>query len=949
MKRIALILAAIIAALANASAVSISKDEALNLVKQQLGNEPFDYYVTSVNEVYDDGNESCILDSIPNETWLKCPQKKWLFFVDEQPMTNWDHKCSFFYIPQEIPEPTEDKIPIVKFKGNRYPGGIKLDLIETHRVKHSESQHINPIKIKKVYHDIDWLTSTYFSGDVVLIIGGGYNDESSYSTHWNDCKYFYDVITQKCNAIPNSTYIYFGGGAGRYVTDGWHDTKIPTAIGEDDYCSNNIKSITRNNVLNLFKQIKQDYYDSETGNCGINNLIVFVSCHGSIDKQGKPFLCMWQGNDSEYNKFENHRLYASELKSLLDSIKSKYQTVILGNCYSGAFLNTLKAPGRTIMTACGPEELSHGGTDYSMNFDYDFFVNHITNAINGIDYRGDTIDADENKDGIISLKEAFGYACERDTKDVKQYAHADEHPMYCSTPAWVGQEMSFDHDVDSSLLYVRDNLLDSGNMRTTADINCWNSPDIWVRSHQDGLENQFSEPIDAKCDTAYIYTRIGNLGIRNFNGKISSKTLELYWSKPSLTANCWHNNYSGGFIDSVRIAQNIAVDSSVVLCTPWVIPTAYKGMRASCMGNVRILARIRDNMDSLYAATPNIPQTLREISNSRYLADKNRIIIANGGGSEIMPLTIQNSSDSVLNVNLVLSADSLERKQPLFEKMELYVTLSPSLAQSWTANGSKGRNIKVLSAKPNEVRLLGYDSKIDGLSLNPGKTDSVMFTCKMIASDAIVVRGTYNFNIVSQNSNNQNMGGAAMNIRLDTTRPGIDPGIDVGDAGTIIGEDTSVTVVGNVNDLTRMMTATNIQEPVDYEWYDPDENLIATTKSVAFDDVKKGAYKLRVTAKSDGAVAYASADISKQIASRIKSISPNPFDSQTTIAFSTPCVGNETICVTSVSGNSLPVNIKCGKGDCSIVIQTSGIPSGQYLVSLLQNGKVAETLHVTKK
>ena len=251
----------------------------------------------------------------------------------------------FFYVPQEIPALIEDEIPFVKLKGRRYPGGIKLDLIETHRTKYSDSPHINPTKIKKESSDIDWWTSTYFSGDVVLIIGGGYNDASSFSTHWNDCQYFYNVITQKCNIAPHNAYIYFGGGPGRYVMNNYKDTEIPAAIGEGDYCSNYIKSITRGNVIDLFKQIKQDYYNSDMRGCAINNLIVFVSCHGSIDGHGNPFLCMWQGNDSEYNKFENHRLYASELKSLLDSIKSKYQTVILGNCYSGAFLNTLEASG----------------------------------------------------------------------------------------------------------------------------------------------------------------------------------------------------------------------------------------------------------------------------------------------------------------------------------------------------------------------------------------------------------------------------------------------------------------------------------------------------------------------------------------------------------------------------------------------------------------------------
>lgn len=946
MRVVIFILTALMAIVANANMVSISKEKALSIVKQQMGNKPFDYYAASVDAIYDDGFESCDLSAIPDVDWLKGIQKKWLFFVDEQPMAYWSHKCTFLYVPQEAQE--GDNVPVIRFSGKNYPTGLQLELLSSDRARPDSTFEVRTPKIKKNDHDLDWYLSNYFSGDVLVMIGGGYNDGTSSTAQWYDCSYFLDLISEKCNIIPGSSYFCFGGGPGHTYTTGYDSFEIPNYIGDPELLAEPIKSITKENVINLFKRIKSLYYYPDIGSCDINNLIVLIDCHGGIDYKNSnaPYLNLWHGKYKEYYKY---RLYANELRSLLDSISSRYQTVILGNCYSGAFVDALKAPGRTILAACGSDELAYGFYDDETKEGYNYFVHYVTDAINGLDSNGHNVDADSNNDGIVSLQEAFNYANKRTTDAVKQKWNDEEHPVYCSSPAWVGQEMSLNRYVDSTLLFVRDNPLDSGNMRTTADINCWNSPDIWVRCHQDGLEDQSNEQIDAKCDTAYIYTRIGNLGIRDFNGGISSKTLELYWSRPSLTANDWLNNDNGGFIDSVKIDRRIAVDSSIVLCTPWAIPASYKECKSASLGNVSILARIRDNMDSLYVATPKLPQTLRKISNSRYLAEKNRVAVANGGGSEIMPLMVLNSSDTVQNVNIALTVDSLEGQQPLFEKMELYLTLSPSLAQNWATNGSKGHNVKVLPAKPNEVQLLGYDSKIEGLSLQPGQTDSVLLTCKMIASDAIVVRGTYNFNIVSQNSSNQNFGGAALNIRLDTSRPAINPGIDIGGAGTITGGDTSITVVGPINDLTRMMTATNIQEPVDYEWYDPDENLIATTKSVTFNNVKKGAYKLRVTAKSDGAVAYASADLSKQMASCIKSISPNPFDGQMTVVFNTPCAGDETICVTSVSGNILPVNIKCSKGDDSIEIQTSDIPSGQYLVSLLQNGKVVETLHATKK
>lgn len=81
-----------------ANTVMVSKEDALAVVKQQMDNNPFDYYVASLTSVYDDGEGSCLIDSIPDIEWLKSTEGKWLFFVDEKPSTNWNHKCSFFYV-----------------------------------------------------------------------------------------------------------------------------------------------------------------------------------------------------------------------------------------------------------------------------------------------------------------------------------------------------------------------------------------------------------------------------------------------------------------------------------------------------------------------------------------------------------------------------------------------------------------------------------------------------------------------------------------------------------------------------------------------------------------------------------------------------------------------------------------------------------------------------------
>ena len=61
-----------------ANVVTVSKEDALAVVKQQMDNNPFDYYVASLTSLYDDGEGSCIIDSIPDIEWLKSSEGKWL-------------------------------------------------------------------------------------------------------------------------------------------------------------------------------------------------------------------------------------------------------------------------------------------------------------------------------------------------------------------------------------------------------------------------------------------------------------------------------------------------------------------------------------------------------------------------------------------------------------------------------------------------------------------------------------------------------------------------------------------------------------------------------------------------------------------------------------------------------------------------------------------------------
>ena len=433
-------------------------------------------------------------------------------------------------------------------------------------------------------------------------------------------------------------------------------TKVPDGFSYGDY-NVGMQPAKYKNIVETFDEIRRDSKDTTGGfqNYAISNLIVFITCHGGVDKNG-GYIHLWRGEGYEYNKYEKHELYASELKQLLDSINSLHQTIILGNCYSGTFVETLKAPGRVVISACGPNEVSSGESISETHYNFNYFVNHFTNAINGADYLGNPVDADHDHDGAVSLKEAYDYARVKATADANQ----KEHAMYSSTPSWVGKDIAFGPYRNRSNLYIRDNQLDSATMRSASGDNCWNSPDIWVRNQADGFENTYSEPLAAGSDTAYIYTRIGNLGMRDFLGSDDPRYLELFWAKPSLTTDSinWLNG-NGGLIAKRLIASGIVTDSSTVICTTWAIPATYRNSGASKSGNVGVLARISEGRGWFEDVTPDMPQSLKEITLSRYLAEKNKIILNADSKDSKIAINLKNTSDTLQKLSIFAKADSV--------------------------------------------------------------------------------------------------------------------------------------------------------------------------------------------------------------------------------------------------------------------------------------------------
>lgn len=150
-----------------------------------------------------------------------------------------------------------------------------------------------------------------------------------------------------------------------------------------------------------------------------------------------------------------------ELAIFLDRIDAYVISVFMEQCFSGGFIDDLSVSNRVISTATEEETVSWGN----------LFVELFTSALHRATRSGSAVDADNNHNGHISMREAFNYAAENDYyNEIPQYDdNGDDisHPYpipqggdgdlgaitYLESFPCVG-DFDYDGDVDGSDLAV---------------------------------------------------------------------------------------------------------------------------------------------------------------------------------------------------------------------------------------------------------------------------------------------------------------------------------------------------------------------------------------------------------------------------------------------------------------------------------------------------------------
>ncbi len=855
-------------------------------------NDTYRYYV-SQNTVRKDG-ENC-----------------WLVFVDKEPKAGWEHPCTYVYakdgsriigdftVVDSVCPPSDIRL-ISVHKNNNVPE----DTVKVRVAKGPENA---------------FAANTY-----AVILSGGKNKNSNNARYWNDCSFIYQTLTKKYRVPKGNVKVLMSDGTDPAVDMCREvgDPYISSPLDLDDDGNPEIEySATKANLRRVFSELSNELGDED-------HLFVYVIDHGGYDYQKKSsYICLW--NDE--------KLYPEELNSYLDGCEAGYISIVMGQCYSGGFVEPLRADNRLVMAACSADDLSYGCEDLP----FDEFVYHWTSAVNGVTAFGDKISADGNADGNVSLGEAYTYARQKDVYSNGDNPYASETPTYGCKAYIMFDDLSFSNIPEVGCdLFLSNNKMDTGKRPFDRSmfgngkykVILWNSSCIWARNTNDGFVNQSSENISFKGrDKVYLYAKVTNRGTKPYvYDKERPMRLLFYWAPSAfaITAADWKGivekdvSGTGGVAGGTKLEETIAPGESVVFECEW---TPYPSFVLDDIRDIDdfhacFLAGLTYNKSYL-SLEPEKETGIVHVSNTNKLSQKNlQFIDSYGQDHAKVDLGHTYSGLDSCMIRLYEINDTIA-----FREAEISLSLSPNLMSSWVNNGCKGKSITLQGKTDRRIMLKDSDSCLDAIPLMKDNKDFVRVNFNPIVSSDAMSSKEYTLDLTLTDKNGKELGGETFVFVSSAKKP----------------IDTSVKI--NIDDYGRYkLSADSNGNEMLYEWYDSDGNLIGEGASIDVPaNAKASNYTVRAKSLEDGTVSYK--EVSVPTIRKIESasvVAPGMLE----IKFSSLTSKATSLQLVSLDNNTSVREFSVPESVTGYIINVDNPLSGVSQLNLVENGQVTENM-----
>lgn len=897
-----------------AFARQVSDIDAVSFVKQNYypDNSKVNLTIAPVTSILED--HRCLPHDLPDYSWMADGVDKWLVFADEVPNAKWAHPCRYFYIPKTV----SDNFELFTYKG-AFPPGIDMYSINTARNTPGHIYYDNfPTREYTISEPNVYMDSIAAQKTLVLFIMGGHYKSANNITFFNDCAYMYQVLNQRYKIPKENITVLLGSGG--QSGDMINNYTMPMDVDFDgiDDCNGDITRASVTSVLNSYKT-RADIKDYE--------LMVFVELHGYDEgEDSEPSVTL-----KNPRKNTGDDLYASELKYMLDQIPSRAQTVVISACQSGRFPEIMSQPGRVVMASCGADQTTYDDNKYTL------FFHKLTNALNERDCHN-ALDVDTDGNHRISIEEAFEYArgdnydhYDRDSINTSWidpiYSIDLEQATYDSNPSFLGNDVSICCWNDTSALYIRDNVLDTGKEYNNTTSIPWYSSDIQIRRQPD-YRNE-TERIMPGDENVYVYVSLKNKGYKDYCGV--GKKLRINWTLPALNASypVWNGETSrlGGIIDDVPLIYDIPDGDSLRFCTPWFLPADLRAyVRSKPYGvDISVLAEIINTPIGSTSVCTNATGT--KFNNTGDVLKHNSMALTNAVKtqfSEYIPIGIINDSDSTVNYTLSFETDSALSTNFIIHRMTLQLPVA--MYQSWVGNGGRADNVSA-SASTHSFSV-SPGSVIYDIPLAPHQMENLTLRCMHFGANL----NAYNelaFDI-KLSACDSLVGGIKVRI-YDDTRYSVEP------------------LIINIEEQgqQRVLSVVNPEEDESVEWFNPDsEFAIGSGESLVLPASASGDYRAVLTNRNNGQTRSSSVNLIP--VPTICNAYPNPVSSVLNVSLSMPAPENTCIVCQPVLSNNVQYIYNIPVNSEEWMIDASSWPAGTYIATLYINGEKTNSIQLLK-